>query len=48
MINLELALADIGQIEKRLERIRKGRSKTKEEQAENEVGQHSMALQWLS
>jgi GTP-binding protein YchF len=32
-INLELALADAAQIEKRLERLTKGRSKTKEEAA---------------
>lgn len=38
-INFELALADITQIEKRLERIIKGRSKTKEEQEKNEVRQ---------
>ena len=36
-INFELALADIAQIEKRLERLKKGRSKTKEEQALGEV-----------
>ena len=36
-INFELALADVGQIEKRLERLKKGRAKTKEEQASNEV-----------
>ena len=37
VINFELALADITQIEKRLERIAKGRAKTKEEIASNEV-----------
>ena len=37
VINFELALADITQIEKRLERIAKGRAKTKEEMASNEV-----------
>ena len=36
-INFELALADVSQIEKRLERLKKGRAKTKEEQASNEV-----------
>jgi len=36
-INFELALADVAQIEKRLERLKKGRAKTKEEQASNEV-----------
>lgn len=38
VINFELALADIGQIEKRQERLRKGRAKTKEEKAEQQVG----------
>ena len=37
VINFELALADISQIEKRLQRIGKGRAKTKEEVASNEV-----------
>ena len=37
VINFELALADIGQIEKRLQRIVKGRAKAKEEIAANEV-----------
>ena len=37
VINLELALADAQQIEKRLERLAKGRSKTKEEQAAGEL-----------
>lgn len=37
VINFELALADIGQIEKRQERLRKGRAKTKEEEAEQQV-----------
>ena len=37
-ITFELALADVAQIEKRLERLKKGRAKTKEEQASNEVG----------
>jgi len=36
-INLELALADAAQIEKRMERLQKGRSKSKEEQAAGEV-----------
>jgi GTP-binding protein YchF len=36
-INLELALADAAQIEKRLERLTKGRSKTKEEAALQEI-----------
>lgn len=36
-INFELALADVTQIEKRLERLKKGRAKSKEEQASNEV-----------
>ncbi len=44
-INFELALADVAQIEKRLERLKKGRAKTKEEQASNEVTLHlSMQL----
>ncbi|BDA44137.1 Ribosome-binding ATPase YchF [Coccomyxa sp. Obi] len=37
VINFELALADITQIEKRLQRIEKGRAKSKEEIASNEV-----------
>ncbi len=37
VINFELALADITQIEKRLQRLEKGRAKTKEEIASNEV-----------
>ncbi len=37
VINFELALADITQIEKRLERLAKGRAKTKEEAASGEV-----------
>lgn len=41
VINFELALADITQIEKRLERIAKGRAKTKEETTSNEVSQRS-------
>lgn len=36
-INFELALADVAQIEKRLERLKKGRAKSKEEQTSNEV-----------
>ena len=40
-INFELALADVAQIEKRLERLKKGRAKTKEEQASNEVSVQS-------
>lgn len=39
-INFELALADVTQIEKRLERLKKGRAKTKEEQASNQVCKH--------
>ena len=50
VINFELALADITQIEKRLERIAKGRAKTKEETASNEVLSipldHLLASQW--
>lgn len=37
VINFELALADITQIEKRVQRIEKGRAKSKEEIASNEV-----------
>lgn len=37
VINFELALSDITQIEKRLQRLEKGRAKTKEEIASNEV-----------
>lgn len=37
VINFELALADIGQLEKRIERLAKGRSKTKEEETQNKV-----------
>lgn len=37
VINFELALADISQIEKRMQRLVKGRAKTKEEVASNEV-----------
>jgi hypothetical protein len=37
VINFELALADIGQIERRLERLAKGRAKSKEEVAAAEV-----------
>lgn len=37
VINFELALADIGQIERRLERLARGRAKTKEEVAAAEV-----------
>ena len=37
VINFELALADITQIEKRMQRISKGRAKTKEEVTSNEV-----------
>lgn len=37
VINFELALADITQIEKRMQRIVKGRAKTKEEVTSNEV-----------
>ncbi|KAL6778901.1 hypothetical protein ACKKBF_B04125 [Auxenochlorella protothecoides x Auxenochlorella symbiontica] len=46
-INFELALADIGQVEKRLERLKKGRAKTAEEiktqEAETGVLQRLMA-----
>jgi hypothetical protein len=38
VINFELAISDITQIEKRLERLKKGRAKTKEEEAKFEVG----------
>lgn len=44
-INFELALADVTQIEKRLERLKKGRAKSKEEQASNEVSMQSEYLQ---
>jgi GTP-binding protein YchF len=37
VINLELALADAAQVEKRLERLQKGRSKSKEEVAAGEL-----------
>ncbi|CAL8470119.1 g9661 [Coccomyxa elongata] len=37
VINFELALADITQIEKRMQRIEKGRAKSKEEIASNEM-----------
>ena len=37
VINFELALADIAQIERRLERLAKGRARTKEEQASQAV-----------
>ena len=37
VINFELALADITQVEKRMQRIAKGRAKTKEEVTSNEV-----------
>lgn len=37
VINLELALADLAQIEKRMERIKKGRAKAKEELERNEL-----------
>ncbi len=36
-INFELALADIAQIERRLDRLKKTRAKTKEEEARNKV-----------
>ncbi len=39
-INFELALADIAQIEKRLERLAKTKIKSKEEVAEQEVCPH--------
>ncbi len=44
VINFELALADISQIEKRLQRIGKGRAKAKEELASNEVPPPAPAL----
>ena len=47
-INFELALADVSQIEKRLERLKKGRAKTKEEQASNEVRLSFYILQPLT
>ena len=47
VINFELALADITQIEKRLERIAKGRAKTKEETASNEVIPFLDTSHWL-
>lgn len=47
VINFELALADITQIEKRLERIAKGRAKTKEETASNEVLSIQSTKCWL-
>ncbi len=37
VINFELALADIAQIEKRQERLKKGRAKTPEETAAQQV-----------
>ena len=37
VINFELALADISQIERRIERLGKGRAKSKEEEARNTV-----------
>jgi hypothetical protein len=43
VINFELALSDITQIEKRLQRLEKGRAKTKEEIASNEVLLQSFA-----
>lgn len=43
VINFELALSDIGQIEKRLERLTKGRAKSKEEIAAAEVRERSSA-----
>ena len=46
VINFELALADITQIEKRLERIAKGRAKTKEEIASNEVQPAPLMQLW--
>ena len=43
-INFELALADISQIEKRLERLAKTRAKSKEEEARNLVSTIHCAL----
>lgn len=37
VINFELALADVAQIERRLERLQKGRVKTKEEETRNQA-----------
>ena len=37
VINFELALADIAQLEKRQERLNKGRAKSKEEEASQQV-----------
>lgn len=44
VINFELALADVAQIEKRLERLKKGRAKTADEKARNEVEQGALAV----
>ena len=38
VINFELALADIAQLEKRQERLVKGRVKSREEEASQQVG----------
>jgi ribosome-binding ATPase YchF (GTP1/OBG family) len=48
-INFELALADVQQIEKRLERLKKGNRKSKEEQAAAEVccGSHYQLLIYI-
>ena len=43
-INFELALADIGQIEKRLERLAKTKAKSKEEEKGQEVGASSLSI----
>lgn len=46
VINFELALADISQIEKRLERLRKGRAKTKEEEAAQQARETALGPPW--
>ena len=42
VINFELALADVGQIEKRLERLGKGRAKSAEEKAKEGVEREAL------
>lgn len=37
VINFELALADVGQVERRMERLQKGRTKSKEEELASQV-----------
>jgi obg-like ATPase 1 len=46
VINFELALADVSQIEKRLERLKKGRAKTSEEKAKE--AEEKVALDIIS